>query len=890
MKKYVRIIAVLTVCIFGFAAFAKAQTYEEELKKMQEQQEKEMKQMQTDYEDFIKKEREAFDNYIKQADHEFSNYLKGQWDAFAVLKGQKQAPIPGPVAMPTFDPKIPKKDVKTFTVSKTEVDMAPRQNQTLGIPVLPDEQALNEKNFPANTVSFSFYGANVRIEYDQNLSQQVSGSINEKSISGYWDEACKAKYFPLLDQLLKYKTEMNLNDWGYYLLVKKTAGEIAQSSKNATSLLTWFLMIKSSYKVKIGYTDNNVYLMLPSNSTMYAMPYFTFNGLAYYVPDLKGEQIYTYKKDFPDARLIIDLNLTNPANLGNKTAERNVNFKYEGKEYKLKFKYNRDLIDFYNDYPQCELGVYFNGSISRIAKESLVENLKPIIQGKSQLDAINILLAFIQLGFEYKTDQEQFSKEKFNFPEETLHYPFCDCEDRSIFLSFLVKELLGQDVIGLNFPDHVACAVNFKDAVEGDSYAYKDKKYVIADPTYINAPAGMTMPMYMSVKPTIVEIDNLQNKEQLKRQVWEKLYASGGNRGDNGQDIVFDDNGNSYVTGYFSGEAKFGNFKLTTGKETKDIFIAKLDKKSNFLWAKQAQGKGNEIAYGIALDKSGNAIITGSFDNAVSFDQKTLKSSGKPDVFVSKYDKNGQLLWASKVGFDTISDLLPSKIYMARFNSQGKLLTKKFFNETEYFDKYGIIIDSTGTANVTGSFSTALSMVPTSKDATVTNTAAAVDFAESWRMTSSKLLESNYSPEVAGLFAFIQSIRLAGAKVEGKAIQEAIDKSSPDFKNASPKVYKNLGEMTLIKNSSGIVSINTGTSDAVTISTLKIENNSKVKFVTYEDGNSRINVLNGISFNKGIIKYDLNFIKIFKDNGDLLLDYDADNTQKRINMKKDIME
>lgn len=888
MKNLVRKIAVLSVIFLSMSLFLKAQTMEEELKKMQEEQEKAMKSMQTEYDDFIKKERENFDNYIKQADKDFSNYLQGKWDPFAVLKGQKQNTNPGPAKVPYFDPKaITKKNVKSFTVSKKEADMSPRQDETLALPILPDEQVLKEKNYPTSNGSVGFYGVNVNFEYDQDLSKQFNGGIDEKSISVYWDESCKAKYFPLIDQLLNFKTEYSLNDWGYYLLVKNVSSEIAKS-KNTGTLLTWFLMIKSGYKIKAGYSESNIYLMLPSNTTMYGMPYFTFNGLAYYVPDLKGEKIFTYKKDFPDARLIMDFNITNPVNLGSEVGERNVTFKYDDKEYKLKLKYNKSLIKFYDDYPQCEIGIFFNAAVSRIAKESLVENLKPLIQGKSQIDAVNLILTFIQTGFEYKTDQDQFNREKFFFAEEVLNYPFCDCEDRSVFFSFLVKELLGMDVVGLNYPDHISAAVNFKDNVEGDALVYKDKKYVISDPTYINAPVGLAMPMYKEVKPILVEIDNLQNKEQQKRIIWEKVYAFGGNRGDNGQDIVFDDAGNSYVTGYITGEASFGNFKMKTEKDNKDIFIAKLDKKGGVIWAQQAQGKGNEIAYGIALDKTGNTVITGSFDNAVTFGARTIKTNGKPDVFIAKFDKNGQITWTNKVGFDSLSDLLPNKVYMAHFNTAGKLLDKKFFNETEYFDKFGVLIDSSGSSYITGSFSTALSM--TNKNDVVTNTAAQVDFASTWSQTSSKLLESNYSPEIAGLFAFIQSVRLVGAKVEGKTIQEAIDKTNPEFKNTSSKVYNTLGELTLIKNSSGIISINTNSGQALLLSSIKIDNNSKIKFVTYEDGNSRINVLNGLSFSKGVMKYDLNFIKIFKDNGDLLLDYDADNTQKKINMKKDIME
>ena len=91
------------------------------------------------------------------------------------------------------------------------------------------------------------------------------------------------------------------------------------------------------------------------------------------------------------------------------------------------------------------------------------------------------------------------------FIEETLHYPASDCEDRSIFFSWLVKSLLNIDVIALDFPGHIATAVELKNPV-GQVVRYQGKKYTIADPTYINAKVGMKMPQYKKVNPKVISI------------------------------------------------------------------------------------------------------------------------------------------------------------------------------------------------------------------------------------------------------------------------------------------------------------------------------------------------------------------------------------------------
>jgi hypothetical protein len=120
--------------------------------------------------------------------------------------------------------------------------------------------------------------------------------------------------------------------------------------------------------------------------------------------------------------------------------------------------------------------------------------------------AVNFLLRFVQTSLKYKTDERQFGKENYLFPEETLHYPYSDCEDRAVLFAWLVQTLLGLDVVGLNFPGHVATAVKFNGRVSGDAITYKGNRYIVSDPTYINASAGMTMPDYKNIKPGVITI------------------------------------------------------------------------------------------------------------------------------------------------------------------------------------------------------------------------------------------------------------------------------------------------------------------------------------------------------------------------------------------------
>jgi hypothetical protein len=96
---------------------------------------------------------------------------------------------------------------------------------------------------------------------------------------------------------------------------------------------------------------------------------------------------------------------------------------------------------------------------------------------------------------------------RYTFPD--LLYPtfvsYSDCEDRSIMFSYLVKNLIGLDVVGIKYHDHLATAVNFSSKVSGSGFNYKGKKYIVSDPTYTNANTGMAMPLYKSAKFEIID-------------------------------------------------------------------------------------------------------------------------------------------------------------------------------------------------------------------------------------------------------------------------------------------------------------------------------------------------------------------------------------------------
>lgn len=138
--------------------------------------------------------------------------------------------------------------------------------------------------------------------------------------------------------------------------------------------------------------------------------------------------------------------------------------------------------------------MYANTPICNEVKNELYPQLKKYIQGRSKLDAAERLLNFVQTAFTYEYDDKVWGGDRAFFAEETLYYPYCDCEDRSILFSHLVRDLLGLKVVLVYYPGHLATAVQFNEEVNGDYLVVNGRKYTICDPTYIGASIGRTMP------------------------------------------------------------------------------------------------------------------------------------------------------------------------------------------------------------------------------------------------------------------------------------------------------------------------------------------------------------------------------------------------------------
>jgi len=150
--------------------------------------------------------------------------------------------------------------------------------------------------------------------------------------------------------------------------------------------------------------------------------------------------------------------------------------------------------------------IYASTPISESVKKQLYPALRSKIAGKTETEAANILIGFVQTAFEYQLDEVVWGQDRPFFPEETLFYPFSDCEDRAALFSNLIRDLLGLDTVLLYYPGHLAMAVRFNSKVEGKTLLIDGNEYTYCEPTCSSyAPVGWCPTQLASTKPVIIK-------------------------------------------------------------------------------------------------------------------------------------------------------------------------------------------------------------------------------------------------------------------------------------------------------------------------------------------------------------------------------------------------
>jgi hypothetical protein len=193
---------------------------------------------------------------------------------------------------------------------------------------------------------------------------------------------------------------------------------------------------------------------------------------------------------------------------------------------------------------------------------------------------------------------------------------------------------------------------------------------------------------------------------------WQKKLT--GASSENGYGVAVDSSGNVYVSGATDSQGAGNN----------DAIIVKYNSSGTVQWQRRLGGTGNDIAYDVAVDSSANFYIVGIAGTVF----------GGSDVLIAKYDTSGTIQWQKRLGgasqdngksaavVDSSGNIYLSAdtnssgagsydALIAKYDTSGTLQWQRTFGSASSDINFGIAVDSTGSAYVTGQSSSNLFIV-----------------------------------------------------------------------------------------------------------------------------------------------------------------------------------
>ncbi|QFR39410.1 prepilin-type N-terminal cleavage/methylation domain-containing protein [Candidatus Gracilibacteria bacterium 28_42_T64] len=117
-----------------------------------------------------------------------------------------------------------------------------------------------------------------------------------------------------------------------------------------------------------------------------------------------------------------------------------------------------------------------------------------------------------------------------------------------------------------------------------------------------------------------------------------------------GESIIYDSSGYIYITGLYKGDVTIGTDTYSSAGNY-DIFLAKFDSSGNYIWSQSAGGTGKDVPYMLNIDSSDNLYLIGRFsDGSPDIFGTTFTNSGDYDIFLTKFDSDGNVLINKKGG------------------------------------------------------------------------------------------------------------------------------------------------------------------------------------------------------------------------------------------------
>ena len=457
------------------------------------------------YEKFSKHAKAEYEDYRAQCNAEYVKFLERAWKEYKVLPSiprPKDEVVP-PTIMPRQDKN--KKQAKEILIENV---VSPILSLPQPKPISPiyENDKVEEKNF-----SFSYMGTTCEVRLPKDLNIRMSG-CESCMIATIWKQLATNAMDNTIRDFLALRLKMQLCDWAYLNLIDTFAKAFCGHGNEAV-IMAAFIYSQSGYKMRLGRDCEKLYLLYGSKHGIYEKGYIVIEGINYYPLDDKVERMEISDFSFPQEQSM-SLYIENAQKFTIRPSAKRKLASEQYHDVTIDSQVNLNLIQFYNTYPSSEVNgnfmtcwkMYADTPMDESVSQMLYPDIKNKIEGLSDVQAVNQILNWVQTAFQYEYDDKVWGHDRAFFAEETLYYPYCDCEDRAILFTRLVRDLLGLKCILVYYPGHLASAVCLKQQVNGDYISLDGDVYTICDPTYIGAPVGITMPEMDNRSATVIKL------------------------------------------------------------------------------------------------------------------------------------------------------------------------------------------------------------------------------------------------------------------------------------------------------------------------------------------------------------------------------------------------
>lgn len=446
-------------------------------------------------EEFRNAQKTQVETFRDSINREYARFIEQQWEQMQTLRNNRSL-TPLPLAF------------------------APRPSDSIPAPkpaVIPEPQfppAITEPrqipNEPTGREA-SFYGKTLTL-HEKSLQLTHLRSTSGRDVADYW-RALSCNMNGIIDELRRIENELGLDDWGVYRLAYELAPYYINSiTPDEQVVFSVFVLSQHGFKCKMAESNSKLYPLLATANELFNMPYIEFQheSMLYYVytTDRLG-RVNVCTAEFPSASQKLDL--TPPRNLppigGKRSSMQRTWSDYTGAEYNCNINYDPEIVRYLDSYPCIDFKKYVEGPIDDIGMNYLFEQLNAQMENMDTAAKLNHLLHFVQFAFRYKTDDDNYGYEKWNFPDATLAADFCDCDDRAILWCRLVKELVGVETALVHYPGvHLAAAASIEATSGYATVTSANREYVLCDPTYMGANIGMEMPSLAGRPRTVIPL------------------------------------------------------------------------------------------------------------------------------------------------------------------------------------------------------------------------------------------------------------------------------------------------------------------------------------------------------------------------------------------------